>query len=277
MLFCQSLRTCGTLRAAKRKLSPNHKKIISSLQGIHIKKNPVIPPKLQTICSERRAASGIFARGSLTVEAAWAVPMFLMACLALFYMFDMYGVYVRESMELKTKAEKLAMYAYAADLSESLYPDGYITLTKIVPYRLPYTPAPVPAISIPCYARVHAWVGYLGTDNDNEAGTAAEDMVYVSDYESVYHTSSSCTHLELSIHKKSLQSAMSMINRDGSHYQACEKCIGSGAAHGLVYVSERGTAYHNSLSCSGLTRNVHLVKKEEYQNLACCERCAAAG
>lgn len=266
----------NTAELHKTQKTNNKNKMTSSLQSMHIRKIHVIPPKLQKICSGRRAASGTFKKGSLTVEAAWVLPLFLMACLALFYMFDLYGVYVKESMELKEKAEKMAMHAYEADLSESLYPDGYITLTKLVKYRLPFTPAPIPAINIPCYARVHAWIGYTGNSGDEVSISKSEDMVYVSDFESVYHTSSSCTHLDLTIKQESLQSAVSMLNHDGSHYEPCEKCIGSGTAHGIVYVSDRGTAYHNSLSCSGLTRNVHLVKKDEYQNLTCCERCEKA-
>lgn len=271
MFFCQ------VWKRNNRKKYKIKKKKSGSLQSIFIHKIHAILPRLQRIWPDRRAALDTFGKGSFTVEAAWVLPVFILGCMAMFSVFDLYDTYVRESMKLKEKAEKMAMNAYEADLSKTLYPDGYITLSKIVSYRIPYAPAPLPVIRIPCYARVHAWVGYLGTEAEASDQSEESEMVFVSDYESVYHTSSSCSYLELSIHQESFQSAAGMLNAYGSHYKPCEKCIGAGMAQGNVYVTDHGDAYHNSLECSGLTRSLHLVKKENYQNLSCCERCAAGG
>lgn len=228
------------------------------------------------ISTGKRAAFCTLRKASFTVEAALVLPLFLLSVLALFSMLDFYRIYTKERMELIQKAKKTAIYAYMPGDSPSisdLFPDGYITLTKIVDYKIPFAPFPLPRIQVPCHARVHAWCGYLGPNNEGQNSEKSKEMVFVTDYESVYHTTPSCSHLDLQIFESSLSEAQRVRNKDGARYTPCEKCIGSGNTHNLVYLSEHGTAYHNTPDCSGLKRNIHLIPLEDAAGLNICSRC----
>ncbi|HIU74646.1 MAG TPA: hypothetical protein IAC62_02090 [Candidatus Pelethocola excrementipullorum] len=249
-----------------------------SLPGILSQNNDELPPMAHHNSStDRRAAFYIsLKKASFTVESAFILPLFLLACLAIFSMLDFYRIYVEESVALKENAKKAAMYAYLPGESGSpqgTSDDGYLTLSKMVTYRIPYAPFPLPELRIPCHARVHIWCGYLGNESTSESTGSEEGMVYVTDYESVYHTSSSCSHLDLHIYTETIAAAKKSRNVDGARYHPCEKCIGKGASHEYVYLSQRGTAYHNSLECSGLKRRIRLVSKDQISNLNICSRC----
>lgn len=253
---------------------------------------PGIPPLNQPdVCSptvhpraerSRKKAALCILEGSLTVEAALLVPLFLLLCLAVFSTLDFYRVCLSESMELRERAEKWAMYAYLPGQGSGslgngglLGADGYITLTKQVEYRIPYSPIPLPPLRAWVSARVHPWTGARYEEGAGD-GQQYEEMVFVTEHGSVYHTSSGCTHLSLQIYCRPYGEAMAMRNGGGGRYRPCEKCVGSGCAADAVYVTEWGEVYHNSRTCSGLKRSVRLVKKSEARGLPCCQKCAAA-
>ena len=121
---------------------------------------------------------------------------------------------------------------------------------------------------------VHAWTGYDSGDAGKTDGGAGDEMVYVSDYESVYHTSVHCTHLDLSIHQGTKEQVERQRNEYGKKYHACERC--GGDSH-LVYYTEKGDRYHSEASCSGLKRTVRLVEKSQIQEHTQCERCRGTG
>lgn len=245
---------------------------LSNILQKHTGENSPISLRVST---GKRAAFYTLPKASFTVETAIVLPLFLLSVLALFSMLDFYRIYTEERMELIQKAKKTAVYAYMPGDSPSvsdLFPNGYVTLSKIVNYQIPFVPFPLPRLQIACHARVHAWCGYLGTEEEG-APQKSKEMVYVTDYESVYHTDPSCSHLDLQIFESSLSEARKARNKNGARYAPCEKCIGSGNTHSLVYLSDHGTAYHNSPNCSGLKRTIHLIPLEDTGGLNICSRC----
>ena len=61
-------------------------------------------------------------------------------------------------------------------------------------------------------------------------------------------------------------------NASGGRYSPCEKCGGDGS--GIVYITNEGDRYHNTIECSGLKRSVRCVPLSEAGGRAPCSRCA---
>ena len=240
----------------------------------------------------------------LTVEAALVIPLFLLGICTLLGIMDLYRVQALVKTSLHQSAQELGMYASvesgdsgvntptgvlssgvciayakahlpelgdgaAVSLIGSRYENHKIQLKATVLYQLPFSILPVSKIKVTNSSVVHAWTGYDPKNTDNE-GTDGGEMVYVTEYESVYHTSESCTHLDLSVHRGIKTQVEQKRNEYGGKYHACERCGGDSA---LVYYTEKGDCYHSQASCSGLKRTVRLVKKSEIQAYTQCERC----
>ena len=218
----------------------------------------------------RGVSLSAFRKASLTVEASFAIPLFFLAALSVICMTGMYSSYAEKAVKLREQAETAAVAAFAAgDISPS-----YIDLSDGIEVRPRWYPAALPAVTLTVRARVRAWTGRKG-EEASAAEKEDEEMVYVSEHESVYHTSSSCTHLNVSVKSADGRSVTSRRNAYGERYHACEKCVGSGAVCGTVYITDEGDHFHNSASCSGLKRTVRLVRRSETDAHRLCGRCAA--
>ena len=226
------------------------------------KRNAGFPVKRTSLCTSSRA--------SLTVEAAWSVPLFFLCVVSLLLLMTIYGKYISAVIKLQQEAETLGVAVSAAESGG----DGIIDLTEQVSVSLPFWPFDLGSAKTLARARVHAWVGRDTSTYGDNTGTSSQ-MVYVTENQSVYHTTSKCTHLSLSIHSVSGSEVSGLRNEYGSGYKACEKCVGSGGTQGTVYITEEGDRYHNSLTCSGLTRKVEIIDLEEVSGLRECSRCAA--
>lgn len=110
-----------------------------------------------------------------------------------------------------------------------------------------------------------AYTGAGTKSAQSDETTQAEEYVYVTDYESVYHATRTCSHLMLSIR----QAAFSYAQNNG--YHACAFC--GSECRDIVYITEQGLCYHSDVHCSGLKRTVYRRKKSEVQGLKACDRC----
>lgn len=125
-----------------------------------------------------------------------------------------------------------------------------------------------------CY--LHIWSGYGGSLGlfAEEAGDSEEVMVYIAENGTVYHRSSSCSYLDLSITPIDSSQINNSTNSNGSHYRSCEICGGS--IYGVAYVTDYGDCYHSTLSCSGLKRTIRAVPLSEAVGYPACSRCGGA-
>lgn len=125
-------------------------------------------------------------------------------------------------------------------------------------------------IKIPIEQRafLHTWVGY----NKPYAGWDDSEYVYITDNATVYHLDRECSHLRLKIRMTTSSQVKSLRNKAGGKYKQCKVC-NSTTKDKILYVTEDGECFHNSLSCSGLKRSVHAVKKSSVKNLPPCSRC----
>lgn len=127
-------------------------------------------------------------------------------------------------------------------------------------------------------ARSRMWVGDDPNEDVQPSANEEEDSdyVYVCETGVVYHDSRECAYLELSIRMVPGNTLSSERNKDGKKYYPCSKCKPGNVGSGNYYVTDYGTVYHNSLSCSGLKRTVSVVKKEEAiaSGKGGCSKCA---
>lgn len=253
----------------------------------------------------RRASTSTRKKGSITVEAAMAVPIFFFATLALVYLLEILSVQTAVRSGLQEAGKKLAVQAVevtavipanlerevvnsvgAERLERSIVDGGssgidcngsYLSpLTGIGEIQAAYhVRIPVPVFNIAPIScketmRIKAWTGYeaggFGDEDDNQ-------IVYVTDTGVVYHKDPHCTHLDLSIHTTTASELGGLRNENGGKYHACEKCVRGSHSGGNVYITNQGDRYHTSISCSGLKRTVYTTRISEVPGKRACSKC----
>ena len=242
-------------------------------------------------------------KGSVTVEAAIAIPIFLFAILCLLYLVEF------QSITTKLRLNGMQTAKYAADeysavplitkdklhrhlvnqvgeqrLAQSIVAGGAAGLTikcenngngnDELLVSLSYeVMIPVPQfLSLNIKQKeefvVKAWTGN-GQSGEQERG----EIVYVASTGQVYHKQYSCTHLKLSIDFVLLQDVAERRNQNGGRYHPCERCTTSIAVV-VAYVTDTGNRYHYSLACSGLKRTIYSRYRHEVPWLGACSRCS---
>lgn len=241
--------------------------------------------------------------GSITIEAAMAVPVFFFAVLCLLYLFEIMAVQtavqsglfyagkvaMQESYPLSVvipgEIEEDVVKAIGAKrLDRSIVTGGSGGIDCSKTYMSPATgigklvaeykvSLPVPVFSIREIKRtesirIKAWTGY----EKESFGTGSEETVYVTENGLVYHKDYHCTYLDLSIRMVNTSDLDELRNADGGKYYACSLCHGGNETN--VYITDDGNKYHSSLSCSGLKRTVYAVPLSEVIGKGGCVRCA---
>ncbi|MCH1981109.1 hypothetical protein MCG98_00780 [Ruminococcus sp. OA3] len=241
------------------------------------------------------------------MEAAFAVPVFFLALVLLISLMDMMRVHTRVTLSLNQSAKELGMYGYAAEkalgespvgklegavcaayaasklpkeartevsLTGSSYRKHTVELRAAGVYRFPVSFFGISRVKFQAAARVHAWTGYRAEEDEHSGKT--EEMVYVADRRTVYHTYGDCSHLQLTIVCTNARRVRDQRNESGGKYHACPYCTGN-KGDTVLYITPQGDRYHAELSCSALRRTGRLVKKSEVEDLSVCSRCAARG
>ena len=240
---------------------------------------------------------------SITIEAAFAIPLFLFAALCLIWMIEIQsikiGVKQAAYSAAKSAAEDTAVIPVLNTIKlksdiirllgkerieRSIIVDGsegiscwnsYLSsktgeMNIHVKYEV-RVPLPLfgnPSAKMEETFRIHGWTGY-GKDKKTEDS----EIVYITEKQSVYHEDYHCSYLQLSIRFVPYEQLEEIRNENGGIYYACEKCVYGDASTG-VYITENGSKYHNSLGCSGLKRTIRAVKKTEVQGIGGCSRCS---
>lgn len=223
----------------------------------------------------KKSSFSVFTRASLTVEAAFALPLFFMALVMLISFMNAVSFQVTENLKLSNEARTAAMYAAAAGRAAGgTAADGlYIDFFQIRDFAYPFSVIPVPKLKIALRARVYPWIGSDGKDTAAEPDSSPEQMVYLTDNESVYHTHSDCTHLDLTVIATTTEQIGKLRNAYGEKYKKCDSFPDN--YRGTVYLTLKGDCYYPSLGYAGVTRHVRLGKLSDYRGLKECERCAA--
>lgn len=246
---------------------------------------------------------GFKKEGSLSIEAAAIVPMYLVGLLTLASLLLMYEFRMKMQASLLFAAESLAaagdgLSVSVTDVSEMVYDSFGLSESsfryvengregvdfsssrldnpEFVELTAEYNMVPFSdffgllKVSVSDSAVVHSWCGYNG-------GYLAEDdteYVYVTDDSEVFHRDRDCSHIHLSIIETTGNEVGKLRNDDGSKYRACELCKAR-KKDGVLFVTTDGDRFHNTITCSGLKRTVRSMKEEEAvrRGLRPCSRC----
>ena len=292
------------------------------------KSDPDMPPTLKcrgsmAECREMRSAALriipgrikkallLTAPGSLTVETAVVLPVFIACMIAVLQLVNVYGSACRIGSILAETGEEMAVCAYTEvyKSEESPLPAalsaGYVSakiaskagntdcirnrnvllssfmeeddkIDLVVTYQVqsPSGLLRIPGVVFLQRCTIRGWVGRDGSGEADSGESESEDteVCYVTEHGRVYHTDPDCTHIHLSIREVTPEEAKAARNAYGGKYHVCEKC--GGGDGGNVYITSDGNRYHGSLGCSGLKRTVHEVSAQEAASLQPCSKCA---
>ena len=238
---------------------------------------------------------------SLTTEAALVFPVFFFGVYMLWQLFLLLLFQLSVCREMTDAAMKYAHLGYPerkakeqeADISWLYQPlfwnalpesdraeqmwvlclpeeDGSIQVR--VSYRFVCEAVFFSGISLPVQQNFR-FSPYLGeTDTDLFAAEEEkEDVVYVTEYGTVYHESRACGYLNVVVRSVDADKIGEKRNSAGRKYTLCERCDNRENTE-TVYVSDGGTKYHLVAGCPALKRTVTEQPREEV-NLPACHKC----
>jgi len=247
-------------------------------------------------------------RGSMTVEAALVFPIFLFALTALLYLLVLQQLQAEVGRVLTDTGRELSWQAYqsgetgtalAAGLGGrqkakeyldgqsaagiikngvegiSFLGSGWDSGASMITLQAHYQVILPPGLSwfhpirITQSKTIRGWTGFGGRGSCESS--RGNEIVYVTDYGTVYHRRLDCQHLKLSIQQKSISEIGQLRNESGAKYYPCEKCWKNGS--GVVYITSDGNRCHESLNCSALVRGIHTVRLSDTGGMPPCSTC----
>ncbi len=202
-------------------------------------------------------------RGSLTIESAIVMPIFILAISILIFWTSFLQTQKKINAEALDKAREMAKLAYLTEdedsNSEKLIEIGKGALLNGTYFeRL--------AVARPFTGRHY---------NETEGGNAEDNrIVFITKTGEVYHTSNICSHINLSVKGVDFSAANNLRNKNGAKYYPCEYCM-RGKSGGTVYITDEGNRIHTNKNCPGLKRTIIEIKKidAEGRGYRPCERC----
>lgn len=238
---------------------------------------------------------------SLTAEAALTFPVFFFAIYMLWQLFLLLLFQMSVCHEMSTAAMKYAHLGYPerkaqeqnvdiswlyqpllwnalpeSDRVEALWvlclPEEDGTIRVNVSYRFVCEAVFFTKLTIPVQQNFRFYP-YLGkTDEDLFVEEESKDIVYMTEYGTVYHESRACSYLNVIVRSVAASQVEQERNSFGRSYTLCERCDNRTATE-TVYLSDGGTKYHLVASCPALKRTVTEKSREEVEGVPACHKC----
>ena len=195
-------------------------------------------------------------KGSLTIESALVMPIFILAISSLIFWTSFLQTQAKLNSDAVNKAREMA--TEEEDSKELIEIAKGELLNGVYFERL--------AVARP----------FTGKYYDKGGGGDAEDnrIVFVTKTGEVYHTCNICSHIKLSVSKVDFSAVNRLRNKGGAKYYPCEYCV-KGKLAGTVYITKEGNRIHKNRNCIGLKRTIIEMKKidAESKGYRPCERC----
>ena len=120
-------------------------------------------------------------------------------------------------------------------------------------------------------AKYRRWVGFDPSKADEEK----DEYVYVARYGEDYHKDRNCPYLAPSVKGVPYKDVGKERNKSGGKYHPCSLCTKNASPTlGGGFITDYGTTYHYSNSCSGLKRTVYTMElSEAKKKYRACPKC----
>lgn len=239
-------------------------------------------------------------RGSLTVEAALVLPVFVFAALSILYLNkllqleeEVQWALVRTAREASveyavTEKEIIVSPVYLAgkmnrylgegrsvSMWNSRFDETTDTMKLCTEYscQLPFPFINGRTFTFAEHMTTRAFTGVrtrLETD-----GGEGDITVYVTKNGTVYHRKLSCTHLTLQLSEVKYSDLSYLRSENGSIYYACEKCCRQSVSgeNQIVIICNFGDRYHTERSCSKIKRSIQEIRLSETGGRRPCSKC----
>ena len=271
--------------------------VLNCLSVLYIR---VISPK--TLQQSLRNNKNRYRSASLTTEAALVFPLFFFMVYLLWQLFLLVVFQMTVCREITGTAMQYAHLGYPerrmeeenvdiswlyqpllwnalpqSDKVENLWllclPEEEGRLRVTVWYKFTMEAVFFAKITIPvrqefCF---YPYLGKTDTDLFAQEETQEKDIVYVTEYGSVYHESRACSSLNVAVRSVAASRIEEERNSFGRAYTLCERCDNREPAE-MVYISAGGTKYHLVAACPALKRTVTEKNREEVE-LPACHKC----
>lgn len=239
--------------------------------------------------------------GSLTVEAALALPIFLFSALSILYINKLI-LYEEKVQWALTRVAREASVEYASVGDALVVNPVYLTakmkryvdedelLVQMLRSRFDPQTDELDLIAdyhviIPFPVRIHRKISFteqihtrVFTGVETRLEKSEEDegtIVYIAKTGTVYHRKLSCTHLTLSISQVNYGDLVHLRSEGGGKYYACESCCrGKGFGAGQsVFICNYGDRFHSYRTCKKIKRSIQEIKLSEAGGRLPCSKC----
>ena len=242
-----------------------------------------------------------YQRASLTTEAALCFPVFFFAVYLLWQLFLLVMFQMEVCHEITEAAMRYAHLGYperqaeeedvdiswlyqpllwnalpSSEQAENMWvlcladEDGSIEVK--VGYRFVCEAVFFTGYAIPVQQNFRFYP-YIGKTEELPPGEGTkEDVVYMTEYGTVYHESRACGYLNVVVYSADVQEIGGLRNSSGRKYTLCERCDDREPGT-MVYYSAGGEKYHLAASCPGLKRTVTEKNREDVGNVPACHKC----
>lgn len=257
-----------------------------------------ISPKTK-VCS--LTSKNRYRSASLTTEAALVFPVFFFGITLIWQLFLLLLFQMSVCREITAAAENYAHLGYPerkaeeeqvdiswlyqpllwnalpeSDRAEALWvlclPESDGAVQVRVSYRFVCEAVFFSKLAIPVQ-QCFRFYPYLGETNPDLLATEeTEDIVYMTEYGTVYHESRACSYLNVAVRSVAASGIAEERNSFGRGYTLCERCDNRTATE-TVYLSAGGTKYHLVASCSALKRTVMEKSRDEVAGVPACHKC----
>lgn len=222
----------------------------------------------------------LFARGVLTVEAAFCATAFFLVLFSLLFLFKIVIEQNQVQMRLATAVCQYENYGTKIGTMEGLLKDKVLIHWKEEEgicyvkqsYDVPFIGSEWFNICIYQQMRINTYDGKSMISESN----IVDEYVYIAENGSVYHKYKNCVYLNPGIQNVRYGEISGMRNASGGKYSVCKRCCKNieFSDNTITYITPYGNSYHKDFKCSGLKRTIRKVKLSDIGNMPPCSKCA---